>query len=82
MNKDTLLLITSDKMILKIIKSHSCKVTLFRGQDSNLRPLDYETNKLPTAPPRDIILKNTTCFHKWAVLITITDCYKHLFKYK
>ena len=54
MNKDTLLLITSDK-ILKIInnrKSHSCKVTLFRGQDSNLRPLVYETNKLPTAPSR------------------------------
>ena len=56
MNKDTLLLITSDK-ILKIIKSHSCKVTLFREQDSNLRPLDYETNKLPTAPSRDIMLK-------------------------
>ena len=56
MNKNTLLLITSDK-ILKIIKSHSCKVTLFREQDSNLRPLVYETNKLPTAPPRDVILK-------------------------
>ena len=52
MNKNTLLLITSDKMILKIIKSHSCKVTLFREQDSNLRPLAYETSKLPTAPPR------------------------------
>ena len=67
MNKNTLLLITSDKMILKINylkKSHSCKVTLFREQDSNLRPLAYETSKLPTAPPRDIILKNTTCFHK------------------
>ena len=64
MNKDNLLLITSDKMILKIIKSHSCKVTLFREQDSNLRPLAYETKKLPTAPPRYIILKNTTCFHK------------------
>ena len=57
MNKDTLLLITSDKMILKIMKSHSCKVTLFREQDSNPRPLDYETKKLPTAPPRYIILK-------------------------
>lgn len=59
MNKDTLLLITSDK-ILKIInnrKSHSsCKVTLFREQDSNLRPLAYETSKLPTAPPRYIML--------------------------
>lgn len=56
MNKDTLLLITSDKMILKIMKSHSCKVTLFRGQDSNLRPLAYETSKLPTAPSRDMML--------------------------
>ena len=59
MNKDTLLLITSDK-ILKIINNlynhiHH-KVTLFREQDSNLRPLVYETNKLPTAPPRYIIL--------------------------
>ena len=27
-----------------------------RGQDSNLRPLDYEPNELPTAPPRDIII--------------------------
>ena len=44
MNKDTLLLITSDK-ILKIINNlynhiHH-KVTLFREQDSNLRPLVY-----------------------------------------
>jgi hypothetical protein len=23
-----------------------------RGQDSNLRPLGYEPNELPTAPPR------------------------------
>ena len=37
-------------------KSHSCKVTLFREQDSNLRPLAYETNKLPTAPPRYVLL--------------------------
>ena len=34
MNKNTLLLITSDKMILKInyLKIHSCKVTLSREQ--------------------------------------------------
>ena len=25
-----------------------------RRQDSNLRPLGYEPNELPTAPPRDI----------------------------
>ena len=30
---------------------------LLRGQDSNLRPLGYEPNELPTAPPRDIELK-------------------------
>ena len=52
MNKDTLLLITSDKMILKIMKSHSCKVTLSRGAGLEPATLDYETNKLPTAPPR------------------------------
>ena len=27
-----------------------------RGEDSNLRPLGYEPNELPTAPPRDIDL--------------------------
>ena len=66
MNKDNLLLITSYKMILKInyLKITFMQSYLVSGQDSNLRPLDYETNKLPTAPPRDIILKNTTCFHK------------------
>ncbi len=26
---------------------------LLRGQDLNLRPLGYEPNELPTAPPRD-----------------------------
>ncbi|WP_283392030.1 hypothetical protein, partial [Millionella massiliensis] len=26
-----------------------------RGEDSNLRPLGYEPNELPTAPPRDLI---------------------------
>ena len=26
-----------------------------RGQDLNLRPLGYEPNELPTAPPRDIM---------------------------
>ena len=25
-----------------------------RGEDSNLRPLGYEPNELPTAPPRDV----------------------------
>ena len=27
-----------------------------RGQDSNLRPLGYEPNELPTAPPRDVLI--------------------------
>ena len=26
-----------------------------RGEDSNLRPLGYEPNELPTAPPRDVL---------------------------
>ena len=26
-----------------------------RGVDSNYRPLGYEPNELPTAPPRDIL---------------------------
>ena len=29
--------------------------SLLRGQDSNLRPLGYEPNELPTAPPRDVV---------------------------
>ena len=28
-----------------------------RGEDSNLRPLGYEPNELPTAPPRDVLTK-------------------------
>ena len=28
-----------------------------RGQDLNLRPLGYEPNELPTAPPRDVSAK-------------------------
>mgnify|MGYP006894299913 CR=1 FL=1 len=27
-----------------------------RGQDSNLRPPGYEPDKLPAAPPRDILI--------------------------
>ena len=27
---------------------------MLRGQDSNLRPLGYEPNELPTAPPREV----------------------------
>ena len=28
-----------------------------RGVDSNYRPLGYEPNELPTAPPRDVLTK-------------------------
>lgn len=31
---------------------------LLREQDLNLRPLGYEPNELPTAPPRNTKLKN------------------------
>lgn len=30
-----------------------------RGEDSNLRPLGYEPNELPTAPPRDVECKDS-----------------------
>lgn len=29
-------------------------IGLLREQDSNLRPVDYESTELPTAPPRDV----------------------------
>ena len=32
-----------------------------RGQDSNLRPLGYEPNELPTAPPRDVFNSKFLC---------------------
>src|SRR5690606_20494024 len=31
-----------------------------RGQDSNLRPSDYEPDELPTAPPRDVLRYHRT----------------------
>lgn len=35
--------------------NHSCVcIGLLREQDSNLRPVDYESTELPTAPPRDV----------------------------
>ena len=36
-----------------------CLAALWRGQDSNLRPLGYEPNELPTAPPRDVGCKDS-----------------------
>ena len=66
MNKNTLLLITSDKMILKI---NYLKITFMQSylvSGAGLEPATFGLlgQKLPTAPSRYIILKNTTCFHK------------------
>ncbi len=33
-----------------------CSSILLRELDSNQRPLGYEPNELPTAPPRDMIV--------------------------
>ena len=30
---------------------------VLRGPDSNRRPLGYEPNELPTAPPRDLCVQ-------------------------
>ena len=45
-------------MVVSIRGLTVLQLTLLRVKDSNLRPLGYEPNKLPTALTRDIILKN------------------------
>ena len=42
--------------IEKALKRRIFKALLLRGQDLNLRPLGYEPNELPAAPPREINL--------------------------
>ena len=38
-------------------------LSLWRGQDSNLRPSGYEPDELPAAPPRDIELRRYRLYH-------------------
>ena len=47
-------------MVVSIRGLTVLQLTLLRVKDSNLRPLGYEPNKLPTALTRDIILKNVS----------------------
>ena len=47
-----------------IFMTQPLSVFWWREEDSNLRPLGYEPNELPTAPPRDI----------WTIVI-IQLCY-------
>ena len=40
---------------LKPLKASAIKgFSVLRGHDSNMRPLGYEPNELPTAPPRGL----------------------------
>ena len=40
-----------------------------RGQDLNLRPLGYEPNELPTAPPRGILAAFATYLNAVILLV-------------
>ena len=53
-----------------------------RGEDSNLRPLGYEPNELPTALPRDIgfVLYNIIILHYLKIYVnSMTNFYKIIF---
>ena len=50
-----------------------------RGQDLNLRPLGYEPNELPTAPPRDIFFSYKAVFSNWTTKIVRSFVLSKLF---
>jgi hypothetical protein len=55
-------------LVLLIFTPIPSKIEWLRGQDSNLRPLDYESGALPTELPRDLLLR---CFLFNAVLLAL-----------
>ena len=49
----------------KPLKASAIKgFSVLRGHDSNMRPLGYEPNELPTAPPRNVPMSKITQYYE------------------